>query len=131
MSDRSSRLTAHLAAGASLPFVWGERDCCLWVNDWIKAERGCDPGGELRGTYASAGECARLLNRHGGFLALIPTAMERAGLLATDAPRPGDVGIVPTGKDWMMAICLGERWALKAKDGLAVIPSSLFLAWSV
>jgi hypothetical protein len=131
VTSRSERLTAYLAAGAALPFVWGERDCCLWVSDWIKAERGLDPGGELRGAYADQRACARIVKRAGGLSALVSNAMAKAGLPETDAPGLGDVGTITAGGETMMAVCLGERWALKAKDGLAVIPATHLVAWSI
>lgn len=131
MSTRSERLAAFLAAGARLPFVWGERDCCLWVADWIVAERGIDPARHLRGRYASAHACHRLLRQHGGFSALIAPAMLRAGLPETGEPRVGDVGIVRAAAGPMMAIHAGTGWALKCVDGIAVLPAAPAAMWRI
>lgn len=131
MSERASRLTAFLADGSALPFVWGERDCCLWVSDWIRSVRGADPGAELRGAYSTLASCLRLLRQGGGFETVVSGLIDRAGLARTDTPGVGDVGIVETGVGPMMAICVGERWAFKAVDGIAILPAAPVAAWTV
>lgn len=131
MSERASRLTAFLADGSALPFVWGERDCSLWVSDWIKAVSGIDPGAELRGAYYTLNGCMRLLRRGGGFDAVVSGLIDRAGLARTETPGVGDIGIVETSVGPMLAICLGERWAFKAVDGIAILPASPVKAWAI
>jgi hypothetical protein len=131
MTDRASRLTAFLAEGSALPFVWGERDCTLWVADWIKAERGFDPAAARRGSYATASECWRLLRRAGGLASVVTVALAQASLAETDAPDVGDVGLVETAVGPMMAICTGAAWALKSIDGIAILPIAPVRVWAL
>jgi hypothetical protein len=46
-------LVRHVAAARGLPFVWGERDCCLWAADGLLAYTGIDPAAGFRGAYDS------------------------------------------------------------------------------
>lgn len=129
--DRLSRLDAFLREGARLPFVWGERDCSLWPCEWIKAERGIDPAEHLRGTYDSALSCARILREAGGLPALAARLAASAGLLATDVPEAGDVGLIETPDAPLLALCTGPKWAIKTKDGLVIVPATSAQAWIV
>ncbi len=130
-TDRLVRLRDFLAEGAGAPFTWGERDCALWASDWIKAERGNDPAERLRGTYGSALACARLLNDAGGLVALSAQLAARAGLIETDHPEAGDVGVLELSIGTFLAIRTREGWAVKASDGLAIRPGAATKAWAV
>ncbi|MBA9071621.1 hypothetical protein FHR71_005407 [Methylobacterium sp. RAS18] len=129
--DRLVRLGAFLREGAGLPFVWGERDCSLWPCEWIKAERGIDPAEHLRGTYSTALACGRILHEAGGLPALAARLAASAGLLTTDAPEAGDVGLVEFLNAPLLAICAGGKWAIKTKDGLVIVPANPAQAWIV
>lgn len=129
--DRVSRLSAFLREGARLPFVWGERDCSLWPCEWIKAERGIDPAEHLRGTYDNALACARIQRAAGGLPVLAAALAARAGLLTTDAPEAGDVGLLTLLDAPLLALCTGPKWAIKTKDGLVIVPATPAQAWIV
>ena len=129
--DRLARLSAFLREGAGLPFVWGQRDCSLWPCEWIKAERGIDPAEALRGTYDTALACARIQRAAGGLPALAAALAARAGLLATDTPEAGDVGLVELADMPLLALCTGPKWAIKTKDGLVIVPATPVQAWIV
>jgi hypothetical protein len=128
---RSERLTAFLAEGARTPFIWGTRDCTLWVADWVAAETGRDPAAPRRGSYASALGCRRMLHRAGGLSLIVADLMARAGFAETDAPLVGDVGLLGTAAGPMMAISTEERWALKTADGVAVIAADPLKTWRI
>lgn len=129
--DRLARLGAFLREGAGLPFVWGQRDCSLWPCEWIGAERGIDPAEHLRGTYNTAMACGRILRGAGGLPTLAGVLAARAGLLTTDHPEAGDVGLVEFLDAPLMALCTGPKWAIKTKDGLVIVPATPSQAWIV
>ena len=131
MSLRSEALNAFLADGALLPFVYGERDCAIWVADWIKSQNGRDPALRLRGTFDSAFGSLRLVHRAGGLAGLVAGLMERLRLPETAEPQLGDVGVISTRKGELAAICTGDRWAVKTKDGIAIVKASPVKAWTV
>ena len=131
MGDRRDRLRAFLREGAALPFVWGGRDCALWACDWILAERGIDPAADLRGTYASGLACARLLRDAGGLPALAGRLAARAGIIETDSPEAGDVGVIETKIGAYLAVSTGAAWAIKAADGIAFTPARPARMWAV
>ncbi|GJD68745.1 hypothetical protein MMMDOFMJ_1669 [Methylobacterium gnaphalii] len=128
---RRARLRAFVSRGAGLPFIWGERDCCLWVCEWIAAERGVDPAASLRGTYDTMLSCNRILAREGGLPALASRLAVAAGLTETATPRAGDVGVIETPIGPFLMVCLGDTWATKAKDGMAFAPTVPVKAWTV
>lgn len=131
MSLRSEALNAFLADGALLPFVYGERDCAIWVADWVNSQNGRDPALRLRGTFDSAFGSLRLVHRAGGLPALVTGLMDRLRLSETAQPQLGDVGVISTRKGDLAAICTGDRWAVKTKDGIAIVKASPVKAWAV
>lgn len=126
-------LSSYLQAGAGLPFVWGERDCCLWACDWIRARRGVDPAAPLRGRYSTGAGALRHLERGGGFELLVRRRFAIAGLLETASPKPGDVGMIETetGMRLALAIKTASGWAAKASAGVTVAAFPCRVAWTV
>ena len=132
--DRQRALSAFLASTARTPFAWGQDDCCLFLANWAIALGYPDPAAHLRGRYATEIGCARVLTREGGISAVVADCARRAGLVVTDAPRLGDVGVVeaPTanGVRAAGAICLGQRWATRG-DGIVVGARRVLQAWAL
>lgn len=64
--DWPKRLSQHITATVGLPFVWGERDCCLWACDGLRAMTGVDPAAPFRGRYASERQAYGALKRFAG-----------------------------------------------------------------
>lgn len=129
---RSERLTAFVAEGARTPFVFGRSCCAMWVADWIVAERGIDPAHDLRGTFRCHLGSLRLQRRSGGLATLVTGPLAATGLVETDEPATGDVGVVMTNIGEIAGICMGGGlWAVKTKDGVAVAPAALIKAWSI
>lgn len=124
-------LVAFFTDSAALPFVFGERDCALWVCDWIVRRRGIDPGAALRGRYRTKLGCARLVNRNGGLLALSSAHFAAAGLRETPAPAPGDVGCIVTPVGPAMAIRGRDNWVWKPETALIAMPAECLRAWSL
>ncbi|WP_420604468.1 DUF6950 family protein [Methylobacterium sp.] len=129
--DRARRLRDHLMLGAASPFVWGARDCSLWVADWIAIETGRDPVARFRGTYSCARSCARALRREGGLPALASRIAVEAGLTETTAPSPGDVGVIETEHGPFMMLRTGHVWAWKTKTGVLFASAPALRAWAV
>ena len=128
----SQALTDFLRAGARATFVWGEIDCSLFMADWCRVRRGVDPAASLRGRYSTAAGAMRHVLRLGGFEAMARSLMAGCGFAATNAPRPGDVGLVehPTvGPVFAIRCALG--WAVKSPEGVAVDDFPTVVAWSV
>lgn len=131
MFDRTMALHAFLAQASEQPFIWGERDCALWVADWIATVRGTDPAQAIRGRYRTAAGCARFLAREGGLPALASRLLAAIGLSDTASPQAGDVGLVETTLGPVMMICTGPVWAWKAPRGLLFTPAFPVKVWSV
>jgi hypothetical protein len=124
----------YLAQAARTPFRWGERDCCLWIADWLIACGHPDPAAEWRGRYRTAIGAGRILAKRAGLLSLVTTQAENTGLAKIETPAQGDVGVV-LGRDQdgrvkpAAAICTGPRWAVLTVVGVSVAPASPLAAW--
>lgn len=115
---------------ARRPFADGTNDCVLTVADWVLANGHPDPAAPFRGRYRTALGRERIVRREGGMLAVMEAGAARAGLVATDNPLRGDVGLVRMGNWTVAAICLGGFWAAKG-EGLTVGPAEVLKAWRV
>lgn len=125
-------LGAFLEGVAAERFDDGRRDCGLTDADWVLAATGVDPAAHLRGRYSNAFGRERLLRRLGGLEAVMTDCAARAGLPDTASPRRGDVGLIEAGSRQMAGICMGERWAVQSRDGLAALrPDRVLRAWRV
>lgn len=125
------RLGAFLSGVAARPFAWGGADCMTTAADWVLCRRGVDPAAEWRGSYASERGAARILARAGGLEALVMRTAFACGLEQTDAPRPGDVGVVDCGGRLVASIKTGIGWAVKTPAGLWVARMPFRQAWRV
>lgn len=126
---------AFLAKAGRTPFVYGGFDCCLWLADWLVALGYPDPAAHLRGRYATAMGCARILNRNGGVLGVVSDCAARAGLWPTLTPKADDVGVIlvetAKGLEQVGAICTGPRWSVLSPRGLLSLTTQPLSAWSV
>jgi hypothetical protein len=124
---RRALLSEHLVAASAVPFAWGHADCLAFVSDWVARATGRDPLADWRGLVPDEPAARAGLVRHGGFTLTFRTACRRAGLAPADAPALGDIGLVPVetsqGRRFTCAICLGDRWAVRTLDGIAVFES--------
>lgn len=117
---------------AATPFVDGTTDCVLTPADWLVVNGWPDPAADLRGRYRTPLGRERLLKRLGGIERVVGQRMTAAGLMVTERPRRGDVGLVALHGLTFGAIFLGERWAIQSKAGLySTSPDRVVKAWSV
>lgn len=112
------------------PWQWGAADCCTAACDVFQRLHGIDPMVPLRGRYSSRLGAARLIARHGGWLAMGDALAARAGLVVTDG-RPGDLGLIDAGGGVLaLGVCTAPGvWAGKSEAGMATV-RSVRRAWS-
>lgn len=125
-------LDQFLEAATARTFRDGEWDCQLFPAEWVRLVTGVDPAKEWRGRYSTALGRERILKREGGPLAVMTRGAESARLKRTTEPVRGDVGLIRlSGRDYG-AVCLGDRWALVTRRGLAAErPDEVIRAWEV
>jgi hypothetical protein len=125
-------LSEYLRTGASEPFVWGKTDCCAWTSGWVREACGLDPVAPYLSRYRTEIGAARLVTQGGGFMAWVSACVEAVGLAETEAPIPGDIGIVEDRSgNKAVAICAGRVWAAKAPTGLLITEARPLRAWRV
>ena len=124
-------LAAHLHAAQHQPFEWAVHDCCTFAAAAVQAITGADPMADLRATYASQLQAARVLKGQGGLHAAVSARL--------GPPKPvllagrGDVVLfemADTGS--ALGICTGTHFAAPGPLGLAMLPMQASqAAWSV
>lgn len=119
----AEKLATFIPLIAARKFEWAQCDCSLFLADWIQHCTGIDHAAHLRGTYASAEECAVIVRVHGTLVKLVH------GLVKDVARRvnyfcPGDFGVVRfDGKLWGALMGLSGRWIIKPHDGIVSLPA--------
>lgn len=128
----NSPLPDYLCRSGARRYVSGHHDCVLWVCNWIKEQRGVDPAAPWRGSYTSEMAARRLVARAGGLEALVADGMARAGLVPTDDPLPGDVGLITLeGLGQMFAIRGRLGWLFLMPAGITSTAATFNRGWSV
>ena len=129
-------LYAQLHRWMAEPFVWGETDCLMSLANYLVAAGYDDPGADLRGLYSDAVSCHKLTGFLRDPLAVVKPRFEAVGLVPTDTPKRGDVGllrIVSEGKQVVAGgVCTGDNWAVKGEHRLTIgKPLEIIAAWSI
>lgn len=119
-------LGGYIQRTIDTPWEWGVCDCTMWVADWVLSQTGIDPAAALRGTYATEAEAEALV---AGDLAGVVDA--QGVLTRTDAPRPGDVGVITVSGREVAAILTENGWAFRQFDGIGVIRTDPAAAWAL
>lgn len=120
------------------PF-WGERDCLMFICNWIKLARGIDPAAPYRGHYRTELGCLRILKRDGGVREIMRARTKACGIHLTQSPRDGDIILIegPTlrrGKPINAeagAIYINDRAATMTPQGLLLLKTPWLLAWTI
>jgi hypothetical protein len=121
-------LTAFIARTGDLPFIWGERDCTLWVADWCVRHFGFDPAHFYRGTYDNEAQANALT---GGDLAAFVAPELAKHLVRKEPPSDGDIAIIAAYGREIAAIRQGRFWAIKTENGLAHLRARAIAIWGV
>ena len=119
LHDWMPRLAAVVVARMGAPFVWGLHDCCVFAADCVQAVTGRDLGADLRGSYRTEREAARLLHRLGGVASL---AADRLGpVVPAASAAPGDIGLCRLNGRDCLAVCVGGHFLAPGHCGLVAI----------
>ena len=124
-------LATHLQAVQATPFEWATHDCCTFAGDAVKAITGTDPMQDLRGTYTTALQAARVLQAEGGLPAAVSKRMG-FGKLPALAQR-GDVVLFEMHSHGLaLGICTGPLFAAPGALGMEFFSmEAAKTAWSV
>lgn len=115
------------------PFAWGIRDCCLWAADAVHATTGRDFASDVRGSYWSARQAARVVQQHGGLAAMVTLRMGQP--IEQGEAIDGDVCLLePAAHERTLGMgALGVLWRgavlAQADRGLAVHRLHVATCW--
>lgn len=130
-------LAEFFAEHAAQPFAWGERDCCLFACNGIRAITGLDPAAKVfRGQYRDAAGAMRLVRKHGGVEAIAEKQCAEFGFAELATPKlaqRGDVVLVDTpAAGPALGLCDGSHGVFPGHDGLSRVPiAECRRAWRV
>lgn len=103
------------------PFVWGRRDCALFVADCVTAMTGVDVGRGFRGTYRTPLGAKRALKR-AGFDDLLSLVVHFFNEIHPIEAAAGDIAAFPgIETEWSLGIVAGERVTVLRVDGLGTV----------
>lgn len=115
--DWPVRLGEFIESRRSMPFRYGENDCCLFAADAVKAMTGDDLAAAWRGKYRSAREALKFVRDAGGLPKLVSTVLSET--VAVALAQRGDVLLVPRGdREQALAICAGEHFVWPGPEGI-------------
>lgn len=118
-------LSSFIINEQSKPFELGFSDCVGTADRWLQIACGVSPLDSSGLNYSTADEVAGYHAKRGGFLIAMNVAMRRARLIRTENPVEGDVGIIIFAGEVWVAICTGEGWFTRNKNGVALLDNGL------
>ncbi|MGR9386455.1 DUF6950 family protein [Rhizobium leguminosarum] len=122
-------------------FRWGGAggdDCLTWPASWTLRLTDFDPADEFRGTYSTREQAQRILDRHGGNLALMERQLAPINAKRVQSPETGDIGLIRamTGENMedqaealIGAIRFGPLWACIHPAGVRATKAEFIAAW--
>lgn len=127
------QLDDYLDAASRRPWIygggfdgWQGHDCTLFLANWAATFGRGDPG-IYRGTYSTKEEAVAIIERAGGLVPLIMSALVNVGWRPRrDAPQDGDIGVVVFEGIEIGAIRRGRRWVIADERSLGRLPDTLF-----
>jgi hypothetical protein len=118
-----------IAAEAAKPFAWGETDCTMMCDRWVRLRRGVSPVEVGPILYSDRDSAFDILPR---LPQIMNRAMRKAGLKKTGVPQVGDVGLVIFGNRIGPALHTGAHWITRHEDGLWAAPlGNVWKAWAI
>lgn len=132
MAGLLSDLDAYVRSEIAKPFAWGATDCAMTTCGWIERVTGVHPLERYGRAHANEGQARAWLGERGGLGAAMSKVMRASGFRRTDAPAPGDVGLVGHTGQLCAAILTQRGWFSRSETGLICVPSGAFLrAWRI
>jgi len=123
----------YIAGEAKKPFVWGETDCCSFVNTYVDTFFNISPLDVYGRKHSNEKEARAWLSERGGIVKAVCRVMKSAGFCKTQKPKIGDIGLIRL-TDSMVAMALfdGTFWHTRHETGLIGIKAektNILRAW--
>lgn len=123
-------LDTFLAEAARSDHVWSQSDCAMTIANWWLFKHGVDPAPHLRGSYRTESECRAVVERQGGMSAVVASCAARVDAVPTEAPEPGDIGVIAVhGLEFGAIMGPSGRWMVKSIHGIAGYRCCHLKAW--
>ena len=128
--DWPERLNKIIKESQSKPFVWGQHDCCLFAADVVMELTGIDHAADLRGTYSTMTEAARVIKRNGGIRSIVTNAL--GAEINPKLAQRGDIVLIDGDYGETLSVCIGAVVVAPGSNALYGRPlSNAITAWRV
>lgn len=91
MNQLEIAISATLQSWRRDPFTWEDANCGKRLGDYARRLTGFDPAAHWRGFRCGAEKTLEEVHAQGGMLAVLDTALTRAGWKRVQAPARGDI----------------------------------------
>lgn len=124
-------IAEQLKIHMQVPFVWGEKDCCLAVADIVNMYAGIDIAEKFRGKYKTALGSKRALKKYGKG-SIKDTASDILPSIPVSEAGRGDLVLVDTDAGESLGILFGTRaWAMAETGMVAIGMDKVTHAWRI
>jgi hypothetical protein len=128
--DWPERLNKIISESHNKPFAWGEHDCCLFAANVVFEITGVDHAEKLRGTYKTALQASRALQKAKGVRGIASAALGTE-INPLTAQR-GDVVLLTPENGETLAVCMGINCIAPGETGLQPVSTTeAVTAWRV
>jgi hypothetical protein len=129
--DWPERLHKLVADVQNKPFAWGEHDCCLFAAGAVQELTGIDHAADLRGSYSTVAEAAKILKARGGVRGIATTAL--GAEINPKLAQRGDIVLIQTDEHGdTLAVCIGAQCVCPGLETLQRMPmAAAVTAWRV
>lgn len=123
-------LTRYLVEAAGQDFMWAERDCAIFVAEWLDRLTGREGVADWRGRYHDEASCAAYIAANGGMVAIADAFIgTHYGMTRTAAAGEGNPVVVDYGGRQMMGLRVdGRDIAMRSEKRLFITPRAMVLA---
>lgn len=129
--DWPERLNQIIIDSRDKSFMWGSHDCCLFAANVILELIGKDFANDLRSTYSTVLEAARILKERNGVRGIATSALGNE--ISPSLAQRGDIVLIHTEEHGdTLTVCIGEYCIAPGADKLQYIPmNDAITAWRV
>lgn len=116
--DWAARMHEVIDAHKGQPFVWGERDCCLFGARVHDAIYGTEIEAEVRAEYSDEASAIRYIAKHGG---LCEAVSHHLGPPSNARAVRGDLVLFEGGEGDAVGVCIGSKVVAMGPNGLRYV----------
>ena len=113
------QITKFIASEAAKPFIWGETDCCTFVNRFVQTFYNISPLDLYGRKHSCESEAKAWLSEKGGIVKAVCRVMRKSKFRQVKSFGRGDIGLLQLASGLVaMSIFDGSFWYTRHESGL-------------